>query len=79
MRRGIEGFGASSQVHTSRLLSLTEDLPTVIVLVDDAERIDRFALHLDELVTEGLVVLDYVDVIRYSRSGDVADPAGEPA
>ena len=63
--RGIEGFGASQHVHTTRLLSLTEDLPIVIVLVDEEERIERFALELDELITEGLVVIDDVEVVRY--------------
>lgn len=63
--RGIEGFGASQHVHTARILSLTEDLPVVIVIVDDAERIERFALQLDELITEGLVVIDDVEVVRY--------------
>src|SRR6185312_14074999 len=43
--RGIEGFGASRHVHTTRILSLTEDLPVVVVLVDEAERIERFALE----------------------------------
>jgi PII-like signaling protein len=63
--KGIEGFGASSQVHTARLLSLSEDLPVAIVIVDDAERIERFALTLDELITEGLVVIDDVQVVHY--------------
>src|SRR5579875_1523498 len=69
--RGIEGFGASQHVHTSRLLSLSEDLPVVIVIVDEADRIERFALQLDELISEGLVVIDDVDVVRYvGRGGD---------
>jgi PII-like signaling protein len=63
--RGVEGFGASRHVHTTRILSLTEDLPVVVILVDEAERIERFALELEELVTEGLVVLDDVEVVRY--------------
>lgn len=63
--RGIEGFGAGHHVHTTRLLSLSEDLPVVIVLVDDAERIERFLAELDELITEGLVVVDDVEVVRY--------------
>jgi len=63
--RGIEGFGASQHVHTTRILSLSEDLPIVIVIVDDADRIERFALELDELITEGLVVIDDVQVVRY--------------
>jgi uncharacterized protein len=63
--RGIEGFGASSHVHTVRLLSLSEDLPLIIVIVDAQERIRAFLPQLDELITEGLVILDDVEVVRY--------------
>ncbi|WP_405577449.1 DUF190 domain-containing protein [Streptomyces sp. NBC_01092] len=68
--RGIEGFGASSLIHTSRLLSLSEDLPVAIVIVDTEERVRAFLPHLDELVTEGLVTLDDCDVIRYTGRDD---------
>jgi PII-like signaling protein len=63
--RGIEGYGASSHVHTTRILSLSEDLPVAIVIVDTAERIEAFLPQLDELITEGLVILDPVNVITY--------------
>ncbi|MEV0972691.1 MULTISPECIES: DUF190 domain-containing protein [Microtetraspora] len=63
--RGIEGFGASSLIHTSRLLSMGEDLPLAIVIVDTEERITDFVSELDELVTEGLVTVEPVEVYRY--------------
>ena len=63
--RGIEGFGASNHVHTTRILSLSNDLPIVVVIVDDAERIQAFLPALDQLVTEGLVILDDVQVVKY--------------
>jgi len=63
--RGIEGFGASSRVHTSRLLSLGEDLPVAIIIVDTQERIEAFLPELDELIGQGLVILDPVQVIKY--------------
>ena len=63
--RGIEGYGESSLIHTTRLLSLSEDLPLAIVIVDDEERVRGFLPQLDELVTEGMVTLDDVEVIRY--------------
>ena len=63
--RGIEGFGASSLIHTSRLLSLSEDLPVAIVIVDTEERVRAFLPQLDELVGEGLVILDDCEVITY--------------
>jgi uncharacterized protein len=40
--RGIEGFGASSRVHSPRILSLAEDLPVSVVIIDTAERIEAF-------------------------------------
>ncbi|HPE13729.1 MAG: DUF190 domain-containing protein [Actinobacteria bacterium] len=64
--RGIEGFGASSRVHTTRLLSLSEDLPVAIVIVDTEQRIEAFLPELDELITQGLVILDPVRVIKYA-------------
>ena len=68
--RGIEGYGASSRVHTTRLLSLSQDLPIAIVIVDQDDRIHAFLPQLDQLVTEGLVIVDPVKVIRYvGRAG----------
>jgi PII-like signaling protein len=68
--RGIEGFGASSRIHTTRLVSLGDDLPVAVVIVDAEDRVRAFLPELDELVSEGLVVLDPVEVIRYvGRSG----------
>ena len=68
--RGIEGYGASSRIHTTRLLSLSEDLPVAVIIVDAEERVRGFLPQLDELVAEGLVIIDPVEVIRYvGRSG----------
>jgi PII-like signaling protein len=63
--RGIEGYGASSRVHTTRILSLSSDLPVAIIIIDAADRIEAFLPQLDELIQEGLVILDPVDVIKY--------------
>jgi PII-like signaling protein len=62
--RGIEGFGAGSpRVHTSRLLSLSEDLPVVVIIVDTAERIEAFLAQVEEVLADGLAVVDDVDVV----------------
>lgn len=76
--RGVEGFGASSLIHTSRLLSLSEDLPVAVVIVDTEERVRAFVPQLDELVTEGLVTLDACEVIRYTGRGAADGPAPDP-
>ncbi|MDH4178404.1 MAG: DUF190 domain-containing protein [Thermoleophilia bacterium] len=63
--RGIEGFGAHSRVHTTRILRLSEDLPVVIEIVDTAERIAGVLPLLDEMVHEGLVTLEPIEIIAY--------------
>ncbi len=63
--RGIEGYGASSHVHTTRILSLSEDLPVAVIIIDAAQRVRDFLPQLDELITEGIVIIDPVEVIRY--------------
>lgn len=63
--RGVEGYGASSLIHTTRILSLSEDLPVVVVIVDEPSRLRAFLPGLDDLALEGLVTLDPVEVVRY--------------
>jgi len=65
---GIEGYGANSRIHTARILRLSEDLPVVIEVVDVAERIETVLPLLDEMVTEGLVTIEDVEVIKYVHS-----------
>jgi PII-like signaling protein len=66
--RGIEGFGADSHVHTSRILRLSEDLPVVIEIVDEPARIDAILPILDEMVEEGMVTLERVRIVAYRSS-----------
>jgi len=66
--RGIEGFGADSRIHTSRILRLSEDLPVVIEIVDSAAQIETILPALDEMVAEGMVTVERVEVIAYRAS-----------
>ena len=63
--RGPMGFGANSRLHTVKVMRLSEDLPMVIEIVDSREKIDAFLPHIDEMVQEGLVTLEKVQVIKY--------------
>jgi len=63
--RGVMGFGASSHLHTAKILRLSMDLPVVIEIVDSAEKIAGFLPYLEEVVTEGLVTLEEVRIIKY--------------
>lgn len=62
---GVEGFGAANRIHTTRILSLSEDLPVLVIIIDTHERIHDFLHELDELVTSGLIVMDDCEVVRY--------------
>ncbi|GAA2237345.1 DUF190 domain-containing protein [Streptomyces nogalater] len=78
--RGIEGYGASSRIHTSRLLSLSEDLPVAVVVVDTEERIRAFLPRLGELAGGCLVTLDACEVVRWTGAPagpDGTDPEGK--
>lgn len=68
--RGPMGFGAHSRLHTAKVLRLSEDLPMVIEIVDSREKIDELLPHIDEMVNEGLVTLEKVQVIKYRAGGD---------
>lgn len=63
--RGIEGFGKASRIHTASILRLSEDLPVVINVVDNEERIASALPIIEEMVSEGLVTLADVEVIIY--------------
>lgn len=67
--RGMEGFGANSRIHTTKILRLSEDLPIVIEIVDRAERIQAILPALDEMVTEGLMTLEKVHIVAYRHDG----------
>lgn len=69
---GMEGFGASSRLHTSRILRLSADLPIVVEIVDTAERIEAVLPLLDEMIQEGLITLEKVRVIAY-RAGAASE------
>ena len=62
--RGIESFGAHSRIHTMRILRLSEDLPVIVEIVDGEERINAFLPILDEMVDEGLVTIEDVQILK---------------
>jgi len=78
--RGPMGFGANSRIHTTKILRLSEDLPLIIEIVDRKDRIDALLPFLDEMVDEGLVTLEKVQVIlyRHNRTGNDEKHPGNP-
>lgn len=72
--RGVEGFGAASRLHTTRLLRLSEDLPMLIEVVDEEDRLTAVLPEIDEMVGDGLITLERVEVHAY-RGTPPADGA----
>jgi PII-like signaling protein len=66
---GIAGYGMSGFVHTDRLLDCSDVLPAVVVIVDSDDRVRGFLPELEELIGDGLITLEPVEVVRYDRTG----------
>jgi PII-like signaling protein len=67
--RGPMGFGKASRLHTAKILRLSLDLPMVIEIVDEEEKIQSFLPVLDQMMGGGLVTRAKVKVIDY-REGN---------
>lgn len=67
--KGFMGYGQSSRLHTAKILRLSEDLPIIIEIVDEKEKIDQFIPVLDEIFEKancgGLVTIEKAEVIKY--------------
>jgi len=68
--RGPMGFGASSRLHTAKVLRLSEDLPIVIELIESEERIRAFLPQLESMLQGGLVTMQTVEVLHYRAESD---------
>jgi uncharacterized protein len=66
--RGSEGFGANSVVHKATLLEMSTDLPVVIEIVDAEEKVKTLLPHLEKMVSEGMVTMEYVVILMYRHS-----------
>ena len=71
--RGIAGYGASSRIHREHLLRFSSDLPIMVTIIDDASKIEAFMPALEGMVSEGMIAISDVDVIRYVHRESSAD------
>ncbi len=67
--RGIQGFGANSLIHTTKILRLSEDLPVIVEIVDTEVNIESFLQTVDHAITEGLVTVEKARVRMYRAGG----------
>ena len=70
--RGLMGFGRNSVVHSSKLLAVSEDLPIIIEIIDDAEKIDKFIPMVKEIFEAaecgGIVTAEKTEIVHYASA-----------
>lgn len=63
--RGLMGYGANSRIHTAKILDLSSDLPILVEIIDSEEYINKLMPYLDEMLEEGMITIDDIEVIKY--------------
>jgi PII-like signaling protein len=71
--KGIMGYGGRSKIHTSKILRLSEDLPMIIEIVDEIEKIEKFIPVINEIFEKsrsgGLITIEKAEIIKYTSGG----------
>ena len=70
--RGVMSYGANSFIHTAKILAVSEDMPIIIEMIDEADKIKGFVKtiekYFDNAKYGGLITLEKVDVILYKST-----------
>lgn len=73
--RGIEGYGSHHEIHIAKFLSWLPNLPILIEIVDDAEKLETILPELEELIGEGLVTIEAAEYLRLTRPATAQAPS----
>lgn len=69
--RGIMGYGGRSRIHSSKILRLSEDLPLIVEIVDEVEKIEKFVPTVESIFNEaqcgGLITIERAEIIKYTH------------
>lgn len=74
--RGLAGFGAHSRIHTANIVTLSTDLPIVLVWIDPPEKVAQLLPQVRRMVNDGLITVEEVDVLQYAP-GRTPDPLAQ--
>ncbi len=75
--RGLAGYGAHSRIHTATIVTLSADLPIIVVWVDVEERVERLLPQIRAMVNDGLITVEELQVAQYAP-GRRPDPLDQP-
>lgn len=69
--KGIMSYGASHSIHTMKIFALSNDLPVIIEIIDNIEKLDQFSEKVNKIMEAskrgGLVTFQELSVIRYEK------------
>jgi PII-like signaling protein len=66
--RGVEGFGGHHRIHTAKILDLSSDLPVIVEIIDELEKIEAFLPIVDSVITDGMATVEKVHIRLYRSS-----------
>lgn len=67
--RGPLGFGRSARLHTAKVLRLADDLPLVIEVIDERDRIEAFLAASERFLGDLLVTRQPIEVLEFGADG----------
>ncbi len=65
--RGMEGYGTHNQIHTAKILRMSDDLPVVVEIVDERGKIESFMEQIDHVIKEGMATMEKVEIHFYRK------------
>ncbi len=65
--RGVEGFGSHNELHVAKVFSWLPNLPILIEVVDDWEKLEPLIDDLKRMIGEGLLTVEAAEYLRLSR------------
>jgi PII-like signaling protein len=71
--RGILGYGAKGHEHKKSFLHVSRDMPIMLSVVDNPEKIRAATEVIEGMLEDGLIVISDVDMVRLTRSSKAAE------
>jgi len=67
--KGVMGYGGNSVIHSAKILTISEDLPLVIEIVDEVKKIEEFIPVVEKIFEEsncgGLITMEKAEIIIF--------------
>jgi PII-like signaling protein len=71
--KGVAGIGAFTEIRTFNVWALAQELPLIIEIIDDEEKITAFIQHIDPMLDNALLTLTDTEVIKYKHENFIKD------